>query len=116
MQTIAPEVSGRVIDGATGLPLAGARVASVSTDGRGRFLLRGKRTPGIATTMGGVWRLPTVMFRVSKPGYHSLHCRCESLSTQGGCRRVTVALVPLDRPTASPDRVDPVEGFSCSQE
>ena len=92
IQTVEPEIEGKVVDAQTHQPLAGVSVGSVRTDEQGKFFIEGKKELGIGTTMGGVWRLPAIMLLIEKDGYQSTTYVCEILSTQDGCYDVEIEL------------------------
>jgi len=92
-----PGIDGWVVDARSGRAIEGAKVGSVTTDREGRFVLEGEKELGVATTMGGVRRLPSRLFLVKKEGYRTLSCICESLGTAPGCHEVRIAMNPEAR-------------------
>ncbi len=113
MHTTLPAIEGKVVDAVTHTPLSGVEVGGEVTNKNGEFYLDGEKTLGVGTPMGGVWKVPVVYLKVSKEGYHSMSCQCESFSTQDGCLNVEIVLIPLQK------KIDKIElqkeetGFSC---
>ena len=90
--TISPTIEGVVLDAKSNQPLANVQVGSQLTNSQGEFLIKGETELGIATPMGGIWRLPTVIIRVTKEGYESSSYECSILNTQKGCFNVRIKL------------------------
>lgn len=80
----ASSVAGRVVDRATGQPIAGAKVvlstfspdheAKTQTDANGRFHLAGFRHVEFTPLPYGVFRAPTGRLRVEADGYRPYGC------------------------------------------
>jgi len=113
MHTTSPAVEGKVLDSVTHEPLKAVQVGGAITDRDGRFFLEGEKELGIGTPMGGVWRLPAVMMKVSKKGYHPVYCTCESFSTQEGCTDVVIEMIPLSQKAENVQWRKEETGFSC---
>jgi len=90
--TVSPAIEGKVIDLVSKKPLENVNVGGVLTDKNGKFYIKGERKATIGTTMGGIWRVPVVIMRVTKAGYKPTSLQCDVLSTQEGCFDVVVKL------------------------
>ena len=97
MHTVSPQIEGRVVDVKTGKPLTHVAVGKTYTNDNGKFIINAKKVMGVATPMGGMWRLPTIVVPVFKKGYIHTACRCSGMSNSiYGCSNVTIALTPKE--------------------
>jgi hypothetical protein len=90
--TISPTIEGVVLDAKSGQLLANVQVGSQLTNSKGQFLIERKTELGIATLMGGIWRVPTMIISITKEGYEPSSYACSILSTQKGCFNVLIEL------------------------
>jgi len=90
--TIKPEIEGKVIDKVTKNPLKGVMIGNIVTNKDGSFVLKGKQKLGIATPMGGIYRIGTLSFKVTHKNYQSMSCSCEGFSNQNGCLDVAIPM------------------------
>jgi len=90
--TISPTIEGVVLDAKSNQPLENVHVGSQLTNNKGQFFIEGKTKLGIGTPMGGIWKVPTMIIRVTKDGYQPTYYECSILSTQKGCFDVTIKL------------------------
>ncbi len=92
VHTLSPTIEGKVIDAASGKPLADAKVGNTTTNQKGRFFIKGKKELGIGTTMGGVWKIPLKIIKIVKKGYKPASFACDILNTQDGCFDIVIKL------------------------
>jgi hypothetical protein len=113
MQTIIPTVEGQIIDAKTNQPVTYVNIENpkhkVKSDQKGHFILRGEKELGIATVMGGLWRIKHSFF-ISKKGYYPLSCECDVLNTRSGCYDLTIPLTKVGNNTVKSYHED---GLTC---
>jgi len=110
---VSPTIVGRIVDARTKQPLSDVEIGSVLTDDKGYFMIKGEKELGIGTPMGGMWKVPSLIVRVSKTGYKTMYCSCDALSTEEGCINVTVLLYPVGISIANDIRPRSHNGFEC---
>lgn len=90
-----PSVRGQVVDSLTKEPIPNAMVAiSIKTDEDGKFFIPKKNSLGIATPMGGIYRID-IIFDITKDGYYPLSCKCDKLVNDAQCNNENIAMTKI---------------------
>ena len=100
-----PLVSGQVVDVLTKKPISGVVISStIKTSEEGKFLIPKESELGIATTMGGIYRIEKT-FSLSKEGYIPLVCTCSVLVNSAECRDEIIKMTKVGQEKETPFRL-----------